>query len=192
MKPSSQRPPRKKSPRNTGTKKPGVSLSLKQKWQDPEFRERMRLRDVARIEAAKKNPEKFYRRGVPDGMRKREADVLWARAEELADRFIKIMKDNGELPDEVVEVEVRDKDGAVTDTVLVPVPSTDTGKAEAALRKAFVLAVGPSTQQIQIQAINTVLNFTKSKPESKSKLTLDKAEDFLDEIMKPDDERTAD
>ena len=55
-------------------------------------------------------------------------------------------------------------------------PSTDTGKAEAALREAFVLAVGPSEQKIKIQAINTVLNFTKSKPETKSKLTLTKAE----------------
>lgn len=192
MKPSSQRPPRKKSPRNKGTKKPGVSLSLKQKWQDPEFRERMRLRDVARIEAARKSPEKFWRRGVPDGMRKRDADAMWMRAGELADRFIKIMKDQGELPDEIVQVDVHDDSGTVTNTVDVTVPTTDIGKAEAALREAFVLAVGPSTQQIKIQAINTVLNFTKSKPESKSKLTLNKAEDFLDEIMKPDDERTAD
>jgi hypothetical protein len=57
-----------------------------------------------------------------------------------------------------------------------------TGKAEAALREAVVLALGPSDQKIKIQAINTVLNFTKSKPESRSKLTLNKAEDFLDEL----------
>jgi hypothetical protein len=50
-----------------------------------------------------------------------------------------------------------------------------------------VLAVGPSDQKIKIQAINTVLNFTKSKPESKSKLTLNKAEDFLDEIIRGDE-----
>jgi hypothetical protein len=59
---------------------------------------------------------------------------------------------------------------------------TDEGKAEAALKEAFVLAVGPSDQKIKIQAINTVLNFTKSKPESRSKLTLNKAEDFLDAL----------
>jgi hypothetical protein len=46
-----------------------------------------------------------------------------------------------------------------------------------------VLAVGPVDRKIQIQAINTVLNFTKSKPESKSKLTLNKAEDFLNDIL---------
>lgn len=86
------------------------------------------------------------------------------------------MKDVGELPAEEVVVIAEDGD------TVVSVPSTDTGKAEAALREAFVLAVGPSDQKIKIQAINTVLNFTKSKPESKSKLTLNKAEDFLDAV----------
>lgn len=179
------RQPRKTSRRaKTKRTNSAVSIRLKELWQDPEFRERMRLRDVARIEAARKNPENFWRRGVPDGMRKPKADRLWARARKLADRFIHIMKEQGELPDEVVEVDVLGEDGAVKETKLVTVPATDSGKAEKALREAFVLAVGPSTQNIKIQAINTILNFTKAKPESKSKLTLNKAEDFLDEIAK--------
>lgn len=59
------------------------------------------------------------------------------------------------------------------------IPATDAGKAEAALREAFVMAIGPTDKKIKIQAINTVLAYTKSRPEAKSKLTLDKAEDFL-------------
>jgi hypothetical protein len=137
----------------------------------------MKKRDEARDADRKLNPNKYNRAGVPDGMRKRDAIPLWKRANELADRFIQIMKDVGELPDE--QVVLVNEDG---EEKLVSVPATDTGKAEAALREAFVLAVGPSTQQIKIQAINTVLNFTKSKPESKSKLTLNKAEDFLDAV----------
>jgi hypothetical protein len=91
------------------------------------------------------------------------------------------MKDKGELPaDEVVLVQNGD------DVSEVRVPSSDNGKAEAALKEAFVLAVGPSDQKIKIQAINTVLNFTRAKPESKSKLTLNRAEDFLDEIIRGD------
>ena len=133
----------------------------------------MKKRDEARSAAMKAHPEKFFRRGVPDGMRKRDAVPLWARANELADRFIKIMKDVGALP--------TDED-VVVDGETITVPSTDSGKAEVALREAFVLAVGPSDQKIKIQAINTVLNFTKSKPESKAKLTLNKAEDFLDAV----------
>jgi hypothetical protein len=170
------RGPRKKSSRAKGkSKNPAVSSALKILWATPEFREKMKQRDANRIAAAKLNPEKFWRRGVPDGMRKRDAAPLWDRANQLADRFIQIMKDVGELPADE-HVVVKGEDGEDT---LVTVPATDAGKAEAALRQAFVLAVGPSTQQVQIQAINTVLNFTKSKPESKSKLTLNKAEDFL-------------
>jgi hypothetical protein len=162
----------KKPPRGKGKKRRSPTEAherLKELWQTPEFRERMRVR-TANTEADRKaNPAKFSRAGVPNGMTKATVEPLWARARQLADRFIKIMKDNGELPDV-------DEDWDVT------VPDTDAGKAEAALKEAFVLAVGPSDQKIKIQAINTVLNFTKSKPESRSKLTLNKAEDFLDAL----------
>jgi hypothetical protein len=49
-------------------------------------------------------PERFFRRGVPDGMRKREADPLWASARILADKVVQKMKDEGlvDLPDVVV------------------------------------------------------------------------------------------
>lgn len=186
MKSSSTRRPRKKAPRGKGTRKiSAASIRLKELWQTPEFRERMRIRNenVARDRAA--NPEKYKRTGTPDGMTRAQADALWARAYDQADRFIKKMKDQGELPDEMVEVVHVDDDGK-SETLSVAVPATDNGKAERALREVAVLAFGPSTQQIKIQAINTLLAYTKSKPESKSKLTLNKAEDFLDEIMKDD------
>jgi len=171
----------KTSPRSQGKRVvPRASERLKFLWHDEgsegvAFREKMKKRNETRARLVKECPERMFRNGVPNGMRRRDAIPLWERANELADRFIQIMKDVGELPDdEMVLVEQEGKEPE-----LVSVPNTDAGKAEAALREAFVLAVGPSTQQIKIQAINTVLNFTKSKPESKSKLTLNKAEDFL-------------
>jgi hypothetical protein len=158
--------------------RPDIAALKKAQWEDPEFR----ARHSAAIKASHaSDPTKHSRLGVPKGHTRETVAPLWARANALADRFIKIMKDKGELPDEKVEVVTQDG----IETVMVPV--TDTGKAEAALKEAFVLAVGPSDQKIKIQAINTVLNFTKSKPESKSKLTLNKAEDFLDEIIRGDD-----
>ena len=163
----------KKPPRGKGKKRPSpvaAHARLKELWQTPEFREKMRLRDVAREAERKANPAKFTRAGVPTGMTKATVAPLWARARQLADRFIKIMKDKGELPD------------LPDDIFEVAVPETDASKAEAALHEAFVLAIGPSDQKIKIQAINTVLAYTKSKPESRSKLTLNKAEDFLDAI----------
>lgn len=170
------RGPRKKSQRSKSQYKTNGDR-LRELWKTPEFRARMKKRDDDARADRKLNPEKYKRTNVPDGMRKRDAIPLWERAHQLADRFIKIMKDVGELPAE--EVVLVDGDGVET---RVSVPGTDGGKAESALREAFVLAVGPSTQQIKIQAINTVLAYTKSKPESKSKLTLNKAEDFLDAV----------
>jgi len=155
-----------------------VSNKLKELWQTPEFKEKMARRDARRAELRKSDPAKFSRAGVPDGMRRAQAEPLWARARQLAARFIQIMKDKGALPDEKVEL-FNEESGEMT---TVSVPNTDSGKAEAALTEAFVLAVGPSDQKIKIQAINTVLAYTKSKPESRSKLTLNKAEDFLDAI----------
>lgn len=175
---ASPKEPRKRSRRAKTTRKnPENASRLKALWATPEFREKMKERDTKRLAAAKQHPEKFWRTGVPDGMRKRDAMPLWERARELADRFIRIMKDQGELPDEEVELITGDEG----QTEIVKVPATDAGKAERALKEAFVLAVGPSEQKIKIQAINTVLNFTKSKPESKVKLTT-KPEDFLDEL----------
>jgi hypothetical protein len=118
---------------------------------------------------AAKKAGKFTRAGIPNGYTRETVAPLWAKANKLADRFIAIMKEQGDLPE-------------------ITVPDTDAGKAEVALREAFVLAVGPSDQKIKIQAINTVLNFTKSRPESKSKLTLNKAEDFLDAIANGSDD----
>jgi hypothetical protein len=158
---------------------------MKRLWATPEFRDKMKQRDEARLAAAKLNPGKFYRHGVPNGMRRAEADALWAKAYEQADRFIQIMKDQGELPDEIVEVTSVDDDGK-QETMSVPVPVSDNGKAERALREVAVLAFGPTAQQIKLQACNTLLSYTKSKPESKSKLTLTKPEDFLDAIAGDD------
>lgn len=146
----------------------------------------MAARDAAHRERMRLNPQLYKRSNIPDGMTRAMVKPMWERAYALADRFIQIMKDTDQLPsdEEVTVLSLGDvivsAEGVTVSTVSVP--TTDAGKAEAALREAFVLAIGPSDQKIKIQAINTVLNFTKSKPESKSKLTLDKAEDFLDAV----------
>jgi hypothetical protein len=153
--------------------RPDIAAIKKAQWENPEYRAKM---SEALKASHKADPEKYSRLGVPKGHTRESVAPLWQRARELADRFIQIMKDKGELPQDE-QVQVVTEDGVQT----VSVPSTDNGKAEAALKEAFVLAVGPSDQKIKIQAINTVLNFTKSKPESKTKLTVNPMS-FLDEI----------
>ena len=166
-----RRPRKRYSRRWPKARREAHSARMKELWADPTHVAKCQS-NIDRFAEAKRAGE-HTRAGVPTGYTKETVAPLWARAHELADRFIAIMKDEGELPD--------------VDYSGVEVPETDAGKAEAALKEAFVLAVGPSDQKIKIQAINTVLNFTKSKPESKSKLTLNKAEDFLDAIANGDD-----
>jgi hypothetical protein len=151
---------RKTSSRSKGWfKRPDQSEKLKARWADPAYREKMAKVHADIAERRKADPN-YTRAGVPDGMRKRTAKRLWAKAEEAADRYIQMLKDEGDLPE-------------------VSVPGTEEGMAEAALKEAFKLAIVPGDQKIKLAAIRTVLDFTKSKPESKSKVTIDTAEDWL-------------
>ena len=88
---------RKTSSRRKGEPRATQATSdrLKELWATPEFREKMNQRDRARIAAATLNPAKFSRYGVPDSMRRAEAKLAWAKAGELADRFITVLKQNG-------------------------------------------------------------------------------------------------
>ncbi|WP_036030963.1 hypothetical protein [Bradyrhizobium yuanmingense] len=169
--------PRKKSRRTKGASRATAATSarLKELWAKPEFREKMKQRDQARIAVAKRNPAKFYRCGVPDGMRRPDAERLWARANELADLFIQFLKEKGDIPD-------KRHAGTLTEDGIF-VPETDEGKAELALREAFVLAVGPSSPRVKARAINIVLTFTTPRPARKAALMLDRPEDLLDAII---------
>lgn len=150
---------RKTSSRAKGWyKRPHKTAELKAKWADPAYREKMRLVREANNERRKQDPAKFTRTGVPDGMRRRTAKRVRAKASAAADRFIQMLKDEGELP---------------------LIPNTDEGMAEAALKEAFILAIVPGDAKVKLGAINTVLNFTKSRPESKSKVTVETAEEWL-------------
>lgn len=132
-------------------------------WADPEKRAKM-MAGLDKCRVAKKD-----RTGIPDGMRRAEADAAWAVADDNAKALIQKMKDDGELP-------------------LVVVPDSDDAKAEQALKEAFKIALGPLTHaQTKLAALRTVLEYTKSKPETKSKVTLDTAEKWLAEVAAQDD-----
>jgi hypothetical protein len=83
--------------KKTKWKNSGVSAALKALWQDPEFRARMAERDRLRVEDQRRNPLKYSRAGVPDGMNRKQVRPMWERAYALADKFIQILKDTGRL-----------------------------------------------------------------------------------------------
>jgi hypothetical protein len=171
--------PRKTSSRRKGEPRTTQATSdrLKELWATPAFREKMKQRDQARIAAAKDNPAKFSRYGVPDGMRRPEAKLAWARASELAGRFITVLKQNGELADDSQDGGDNTK---LDEGTGILIPQSDEGMAEVALREAFVLAVGPSGPAVKAAALNIVLAYTRAKPATQTRLRQGRPTDFLD------------
>ena len=139
----------------------------------------MKQRDQARIEAAKLNPTKFSRYGVPDGMRRAEATLAWAQANELADRFIAALKRIGEIPENNYAVVSRDGR-----TILAP--ATDAGLAEGGAtgslraRSGTIDAAGEGTSCQHRADIHQEQAREESQAEARE------AEDFLAEILNID------
>lgn len=94
------------------------------------------------------------RAGVPDGMRKEEAEAAWAAARASAQETIAKMIEN-----KVIE--------------------NDDQRANEALEVAMTIMRGPSTLESKLRAARTVLEWTKAKPASKTDVTIQKAEDWL-------------
>jgi hypothetical protein len=149
--------PRKKSPRTSGKgpKNPEASSALKEKWKDPEFRERMRNR-----------PRPTWGRigGVPDGMRHPEASQLWALARKKASYVMSELEKEG-----IVHF-----DPNVTDDQM----------ARKALEEAFAMVVSPlGDSKLRHSAMRTVLEWTKAKPATKTQLNINSAEEWLKEVV---------
>src|SRR4051794_12070585 len=106
------------------------SAAMKAKWQDPEYRAKMAERDSRREEMRKADPERFSRLGVPNGIRKEEAQRMWSVAETQADKIIQTLKAEGMLPA---------TNSVATAANNITVPDTEDGMAEAALRELSLL-----------------------------------------------------
>jgi hypothetical protein len=157
---------RKRSPpKCTGRKRPDVSKRTKALFADPVWKAKWMEAQKPALAYRKLHPEKFYRRGVPDGMRKPEADRLWAIADEKSRKFIRIMKDEGHLPEIVV-------------------PGSDEERAEAVLQEMVKITLSPLTHQpTKVSAGRTVLEWTKSKPVQKTAVAISNAEDWLNSVV---------
>lgn len=150
-------------------------------WADPAWREKMKERDAKLREQLRTDPWSYKTWGVPLGIGGKKAAIpLWRAAHKLADKYLDYMKKTDQAPSDM-DVTVVERPNIIPHTPMV-VPESDEEKAVIALREAFLLAVGPTAIPEKIKAINTVLAYTKTKPESVSKLRVEKAEDFLDLI----------
>jgi hypothetical protein len=131
--------------------------------------------------------------GIPFNIGGKKAAIpLWRAAHKLADKYLDYMKKTDQAPADMA-VTVVDRPNVMPHTEYV-VPDSDEEKAVIALREAFLIAVGPTALPEKIKAINTVLAYTKTKPEAQHKLRVEKAEDFLDliaEVRSPTDDDDA-
>jgi hypothetical protein len=157
--------PRKKTPRaRAGRSNPAASAALKAKWaSDPVWAAKQRARPRTGVGRPA---------GVPDGMRRPEADKLWALAREKA-AFIM---------DELEKENIVEFDPNIPEDQM----------AKLALQEALVMALSPlSDAKLKTTNVRTVLEWTKAKPATKTNLTLDSHVQWL-EAVKADHRATKD
>lgn len=154
----------------------------------------MKERNAAINVMRKEDPWSTASWGVPRNKGgKAGAIPLWRAAHNQADKFLDYMKKTGQAPSDM-DVKVIDRPNIIPHTNMV-VPDSEEEMAVLALRELFLLAIGPTAIPEKIKAANSVLAYTKTKPESVSKLRVEKAEDFLDliaEVNAPNDDPEAD
>jgi hypothetical protein len=158
--------PRKTSPRTQGKRKiPAASQALKDKWaNDPVWAAKMRAVVAENGIRRSLNPERMARTRVPDGMRRRDAIPLWDEAKRKADYIMEELEKDGLVPSVVV-------------------PDSDEEKAKVALHETCVMAFGPTEARNKLQALRTVLEYTKQKPITKIDQRVSTAEAFLQEAL---------
>jgi hypothetical protein len=97
-------------------------------------------------EDRRKDPLKYSRLGVPNGMRKAEAMALRHTAGEIADSIVRALEADGVLPEAVI-------------------PDSDDAVAKACIRELAVIAFGPGKdQRTKLMALYALLKYTKGRP----------------------------
>src|SRR5258706_8779590 len=109
-------------------RRPNQTIAMQKRWADPAYRAKQTEGRKRLALDRVRHPEKYSRVGVPNGMRKAEAQALWDKASALADAAMKRLEDQGAVE-------------------RVVVPDTDDDIAKKALHEAFKLALGPAMQR---------------------------------------------
>jgi len=100
-------------------------------------------------------------RGVPDGMRKEQADALRAKVKKEAEKVVEVMAEKYGVEDDY---------------------------AKEALKTAVEVMRMVGETRERLSAARLVLDFTKQKPVAKSEVAVAKAEDFLSSLLTEEDD----
>ena len=146
----------------SGQYRPWASEPQKRLWRDPQHRAKM---CEARLRSAgdrRKNPERYSRLGIPNGLHRADADVAWEAAATLAENAMRGLEAQGLVPVDVL-------------------PNSGEELAKAALHQVSLLALGPTNKRTKMQALKILLDFTKAKPAERRAIR--KANNPTDEWM---------
>jgi hypothetical protein len=139
--------------------------AMQKRWDNPAQRERM-LEQIKRMnEQRKAMGAKGTRQGIPDGMRRRDAEPMQAKARAEAERIVKKMADKGMFDD---------------------VDPLDRERAEAAMVETIAIMKADGDKRLRLAAAKVVLDFTKSKPVAKIAHQVNAAEAWLQSIADDD------
>src|SRR5215475_13394611 len=76
-------------------RRPNQAIAMRKRWADPAFRaKQIAGRQRTACDRAR-HPDKYSRAGIPNGLRKAEAQALWDKASTLADLAIQRLEDQG-------------------------------------------------------------------------------------------------
>lgn len=150
---SRRKPKRKKAPPRK--KNNAAGQRLRELYADPVWKaQQLEKMNTARAKALSEDPLRFTRQGVPDGMRKKEAEKKMAEAKESAKETVEVLAANGFFKD-------------------------DESAAKEALEFNISVMRSPYGMRERLAAASKVLEYTKSKPVAKSEVTVNKAEEWL-------------
>jgi hypothetical protein len=134
-------------------------------------------REQLSAKLAKANACIVSRRGIPNGMRRAEAEELWAEAREKADLAMKGFERGGILAPTDAQL------ASFTNEEFLQLLSEglvdDDQLANRVLRELFVIAMGPGNKRTKASALGTILAFTKPKPAQRQSITTTGPEDWL-------------
>jgi hypothetical protein len=157
--PKSSYPKTKKSPPRRGHLYPKKAEAKRRDWAEasPEKRAEwaVALKEATQRRVESQNPTN-WRTGIPNGMRREEAEAEWRFAGMYAKEVVKIMVDEKLVPDDP--------------------------KVTKAFEAAVQVLESPMTQTVKLQAARLILDFLKAKPVAKSEITVQKAEDWLAQV----------
>lgn len=135
------------------------SEAMRRRYQDPAQREASRQR-MLRMKAQGKMTGRPL--GVWDGYTKEQCARIHEEAKAQAAKTIQAMKDKGMIAE------------------------GDDPRAVEALEAAITVLREPQSQGTKLQAAKLILEYTKSKPASETKVTVNKAEEWLAAIAEDD------